>query len=426
MKGKEMRLICKSEVVEELIEKGIIPNNKYGFGKKTQNIVVNGRYGTYIRRQEVGRKQQFQDKQRKRTQDENESKGRELASIQSDVVGVVGGNYVVGRVTGYTNNTVDFKTVKGAAYKLPFSKIITGDKAGEIIKTENEKLNFLNEADYWKSLTKFRGEKPDGSKEDGMQPTKDFTELYKLCNKDHSHLVKICNDMGKVFNLPQNQICMRKELKGLERAKDKLREDYFDAKENGKFANQYNPETDKYNCESLRDIDGGTIVFNSMAELDRALELFTKDPRIIREKNNFVVPNPRGYSDINMNVRLPNGTVSEIQMNTVANIVAKETYGHSIYEISRNPKMKEHAGSLCKKLDAIQDELYSKAREFSMKQNFPSLNGENPFNGVQNDDYKNIVKAGITPLVDEIQKSRDEGLIDDKTWEHYTKLLKII
>ncbi len=77
----------------------------------------------------------------------------------------------------------------------------------------------------------------------------------------------------------------------------------------------------------------------------KVLEYLGTRQDMIRIKNNFAQPSPLGYSDCNVNIRLSNGTVAEIQLNTAANMVAKERYGHALYEVSRaigsNPEYSE-------------------------------------------------------------------------------------
>ena len=60
---------------------------------------------------------------------------------------------------------------------------------------------------------------------------------------------------------------------------------------------------------------------------------------VARIKNNFAKPtSPEsvGYSDINANIKLSNGAIVELQVNTTANMVAKERYGHALYEVWRS------------------------------------------------------------------------------------------
>jgi hypothetical protein len=43
-----------------------------------------------------------------------------------------------------------------------------------------------------------------------------------------------------------------------------------------------------------------------------------------------------GYADVLVNVRTPNGTIAEIQINTPPMLAAKENQGHKVYDAARS------------------------------------------------------------------------------------------
>lgn len=275
--------------------------------------------------------------------------------------------------------------------------------------------------------------------EEGLQPETDIDAIYKLAEKDHSHLVNNVNKVGKMLNLPDTLIVTRPSLKKQVRAKEKLMEDYnSEISKKGK-SNIYDPKTDTYNASTLRDIDGATLAFNSMADLTKALAYYNSQDDIIRIKNNFQKVSPLGYSDINMNIRLPNGSVSEIQLNTVANIVAKEGYGHALYEVSRDPSINTNPKytELVRICQEAQKNLYGAARDFSMKENFPQadLGKNSPFgyknaNGdfvhIKNKRYDSVVKPYVAKAMSMVQAAYKAGDMKKDTYNHFMDLAKFI
>lgn len=148
-----------------------------------------------------------------------------------------------------------------------------------------------------------------------VQPTGDIEELYKQAE-----------DMRKPFRAWMEQVkdevgaaelLSRPVLKSKERVVQKMKAD---------------GEND---ASHIYDIDGHTLVFDDLQGVARALEYFLGHKGTVRVKNNFAHPSALGYRDINVNVRLPNGMISEIQLNTKAMLEAKEKTAHLFYEVSR-------------------------------------------------------------------------------------------
>jgi len=148
-----------------------------------------------------------------------------------------------------------------------------------------------------------------------VQPSGDVDELYKLAEDARAgfkaSMEKAAELLGAV------ELMSRPVLKSRERISQKIKGD------GAKDASQ------------IYDIDGHTLIFDDIEGVAKALDFFMKDPRVIRIKNNYANPTALGYRDINMNVKLPNGMISEVQINTRAMVEAKEGAGHVFYELSR-------------------------------------------------------------------------------------------
>ena len=80
--------------------------------------------------------------------------------------------------------------------------------------------------------------------------------------------------------------------------------------------------------------------------------------KIVRVKDRFAKPLPTGYSDILVNVELPNGMNAEVQIHAPPMLAAKDL-GHMLYEIARAIK----PGADQVRLRMAQEELYGSARK---------------------------------------------------------------
>ena|GEM_PF-4518872 len=89
------------------------------------------------------------------------------------------------------------------------------------------------------------------------------------------------------------------------------------------------------------DVLGGSLVFDTEENLIAAYEKLKDDPRVIRVKDKWNNPDDTGYRDINMNVRLSNGHIAEVQLHHKGIIDAKNSLGHKLYKfITENNKTK--------------------------------------------------------------------------------------
>lgn len=267
--------------------------------------------------------------------------------------------------------------------------------------------------------------------DDGLQPQScdTFDGMWNAAKEAMSDFAKYSEGVREKFKDISPILLKRQTLKGQERAKEKLREDAREklkkAREAGVVGfvpDEYNETTGVYHCRTLRDVDGHTFCCKNIADVAKMLEYFNADKNIVRIKNNFANPSSAGYSDINMNIRLPNGTIAEIQLNTTANVVAKENYGHALYEVWRsvntNPKYK----SLADSMGEAQKKLYGLSNELSKSGNFPS-EITNPL-GATYKPYGEAIRMDVRKALPGIQLAYNAGDIDQKTYNHFQNLLK--
>ena len=261
--------------------------------------------------------------------------------------------------------------------------------------------------------------------DDGMQPESCDTigGLLEAAGAARGDFNKLSGEYAEKFAELSPILIKRPELKGLPRIKEKLQ---TDEKMEGK-GEKYDSKTDTYHCRTIRDIDGHTFTLKTIADVSKMLVAFDRDRRIARIKNNFADPTNLGYSDINMNVRLPNGTIAEIQLNTTANLVAKERYGHSLYEVWRTINGGEeetktkHAELLGLMIDA-QKALYKRSNQHSKEGTFKLSNAvQSEIDGgnagaifkEENQDYAQIIKPFVEKALPLFEKAVKEGLFPD-------------
>lgn len=148
-----------------------------------------------------------------------------------------------------------------------------------------------------------------------VQPTGDIDALYKLAEEARDgfrqFMEKAKDELGA------KKLLSRPVLKDKARVKEKMKED------------------GAADARQIYDIDGHTLVFDDLAGVARGLKYFMAQGAALRIKNNYATPSPAGYRDININIQLPNGMISEVQINTEAMMEAKESAGHVFYEVMR-------------------------------------------------------------------------------------------
>ncbi|WP_306568745.1 hypothetical protein [Flavobacterium lindanitolerans] len=148
-----------------------------------------------------------------------------------------------------------------------------------------------------------------------IQNSKDLDELYKAAKIADKEL----REVTKIFAQETKGIPgFRNELKGRERALEKINSDYSG------------------DASKLLDIAGSKVVYKRLDELYDALKRFGQDFEIIKFKDRIQKPLASGYRDVLMNIRMKNGHIVEFrlhleEMDKVANGV-----GHKLYEKQRS------------------------------------------------------------------------------------------
>lgn len=261
-----------------------------------------------------------------------------------------------------------------------------------------------------------------------MQPAKceELKNLYAMATKAHPEFSEYTKDMVKEFKDFDLKILERPELKGAERIKEKLMADQINFEKHGGSGYKYfDVKKDKPNCRYILDIDGNTIVCNNVNEVQEILRKYNDSPNVVRIKNNFAKKNNElGYTDINMNIRMSNGVIAETQINTVANIVAKEQYGHSLYEVFRSIDKNMEYAELKELMTDAQKKLYGMAKELSMNGKFPKVKGD--VFKYRYKPYENAIKDYVSKAIPEYKKAKENGLLNDKTIDHFEKLCKLL
>ncbi|WP_344279186.1 ADP-ribosyltransferase [Actinomadura napierensis] len=93
-------------------------------------------------------------------------------------------------------------------------------------------------------------------------------------------------------------------------------------------------------ASTLNDLLGGKVQFDGVADLYRALDRVQDVTRrhgveVVSIKDRLRSPQPSGYRDIRMTVRMPNGHIGELRLH-LRSFDAVAEHEHSLYEVSRD------------------------------------------------------------------------------------------
>lgn len=328
------------------------------------------------------------------------------------------GREFVGTVSkiGFDDGVI-VKDERGKEYPVEWDHIREPKDSGPT-RNDSGSNRLFSESDEIRKLYK-KSIKHEGWRngETGIQPFNDFDGLHAMCEAARGDFLKNSQTIVKKFQGLKPRLITRPTLKDDGRIKEKIRED-----DNGS-GRLYDKEADTYITREIRDVDGHTFSVNTVAEVQRLLEHFDHDPDIVRVKNNYAKPTPVGYSDINMNIKLPNGTIAEIQLNTHANIVAKEKYGHALYEVWRstykNPEFKELADIM----GDAQKKLYGLSNMYSREGTFPDIGDKNPFFEVEHKPYADAIRGDVVKAKELFRKAKLAGVLPPKTVKHFEELI---
>jgi len=321
----------------------------------------------------------------------------------------------------------------------------TGSGKGQTFRVRHEDVKqvtkMINPNDAIRGLMDENSVKSGWRGTNGMQPDSCDTikGLYETIEAARGEFNNFTDSVTKEFAALSPIVMKRATLKSEDRIKEKLREDaHKEAEEGSKtedIAKQiYDEKTDTYHCRTIRDCDGHTICLNSVEDVANILKHLDGRKEVARIKNNFGKPSPVGYSDINCNIKLSNGAIVELQVNTTANMVAKERYGHALYEVYRsvdsNPKYKQLADIM----GEAQKNLYGLSNKYSKEGNFPTRDipkgkdgNVNIFDGeYKHAPFEQAIKGYVNDAMPLFEQAKREGVLTGKTVEHFEHLINYI
>lgn len=406
--------LIREDVVDELVARGIIEKSTISrnIAHLTQKIITdkNGhRRKVWVKlRNELKNKQRVNKNEKFDVQKKHKS-----MDINARVSFEYGGNTLEGTITSKGTEGLTIRDDKNNLYKVKYNNI------NSVIRSKD--INVLLDKSFVQQGWR------DGS--DGLQPKSfDTIEgLYKGVESVRQEFLDLSKSVAERFKELKPNLLTRKTLKGVDRIKEKLRED-AKGEPNPNIAKQiYDKKTDTYHCRTIRDCDGHTLCLNSLDDVSKVMQFYNKQDYVVRMKNNFAKPSPVGYSDINMNIKLSNGAIVEMQLNTTANMVAKERYGHSLYEVYRsiesNPKYKE----LADLMGDAQKKLYGLANKYSKDGNYPEVPNGNIFDkNYKHEPYANSIRDYVQKSLPLFEQAKKEGLLNKKTIEHFEHLVEYI
>lgn len=388
-----------------------------GFG----DIIKSNGGHKYIKREWKNNHWEYQYEEKKDKNGKLEESAGVAAVARGDTVQFKSGDKVFeGIVTdkgkmGVTINGTG--EAKGIQYHVAYADV----KKVEKPVNKNDKIRFLMDENSIK--TGWRGT-------NGMQPESCDTidGLLNTIGAVRGEFSDITEGVVKQFASLKPNLLKRKTLKSIDRIKEKLREDQKDNDEKGKNEILYDKASDTYHCRTIRDCDGHTLCMKSIDDVEKLLQHFDKQPYVARVKNNFAKPSDVGYSDINMNIKLSNGAIVELQLNTTANMVAKERYGHALYEVYRaiqsNPKYKQLADIM----GNAQKKLYKMSNEYSVKGNYPNdVPGGNIYDeNYKHEPYANAIRDYVNQALPMFKEATANGAFNTDTVKHFQHLVDYI
>ncbi len=140
--------------------------------------------------------------------------------------------------------------------------------------------------------------------------------VYDLAYESQAEFENTVLDIASAVGLDADSVRFRKSLKGADRARTKVEQDY-----GGDWAR-------------LLDINGATMTFRTFEETEAAFD------SLLRSHSDIIVRQKRkatdfGYRDFILNIRMSNGFVGELQLLEDSVFNAKKAGGHKIYNEAR-------------------------------------------------------------------------------------------
>lgn len=325
----------------------------------------------------------------------------------------------------------------------------TGKAKGQVFKVFHTDVKqvtkMINTNDAIRGLMNQNSIKSGWRGSDGMQPEScDTLEgLYKTIKAARDEFNAFTNSVAEFFAALNPIVMKRDSLKSEDRIKEKLREDEQTYKDDCidkgiKYEPQnYDKQTDTYHCRTIRDCDGHTICLNTIEDVANILKHLDGRSEVARIKNNFkkpTQPESVGYSDINCNIKLSNGAIVELQVNTTANMVAKERYGHALYEVWRSVRGNPKYSQLADAMVTAQKKVYGLSNKYSQDGSFPAAaipTGRDGNANIFDKDYKHepyaaAIRESVTRAIPFYKRAKADGVLNDKTIEHFEHLIEYI
>lgn len=314
----------------------------------------------------------------------------------------------------------------------------TGKAKGQSFKVLHSDIKqvtkMINPNDAIRGLMDANSIKSSWRNTDGMQPEECDTlnGLMQTIQAVRGEFSDITDGICRKFAALNPIVMKRQSLKTEKRIKEKLREDQKDNEEKGKKEVLYDKKTDTYHCRTIRDCDGHTICLNSIEDVANVLTHLDGMQEVTRIKNNFAKPSQAGYSDINANIKLSNGAIVELQVNTTANMVAKERYGHALFEVWRSIRGNSKYKQLADIMVIAQKNVYGLSNKYSENGTFPTNDipkGEDGTLNIFDKDYKHepfaaAIREQVKQAIPLYRKAKADGVLNNDSIKHFEHLIE--
>lgn len=372
-------------------------------------------------------------KNKGKTEPKEEGKHSYAHTTGDHIVFNNGGVDLTGEIVGVGRDGV---TVKG-----------TGNAKGQTFRVKHEDVKqvtkMISPNDAIRGLMDANSVKSGWRGTDGMQPDSCDTikGLYETIEAAGVEFNNFTDSVAKEFAALNPIVMKRPALKSEKRIKEKLREDAIEKTQKAVEAGikdfkpeEYDAATDTYHCRTIRDCDGHTICLNSVEDVANILKHIDGRKEVVRIKNNFAKPSLVGYSDINCNIKLSNGAIVELQVNTTANMVAKERYGHALYEVFRSVKSNPKYAKLAEIMGEAQKDLYGLSNKYSKEGNFPTRDipkgkdgNANIFDGeYKHEPYAAAIRSSVDKALPMFQQAKADGVLNEDTISHFEHLAEYL
>ena len=115
-------------------------------------------------------------------------------------------------------------------------------------------------------------------------------------------------------------------------------------------------------------------------------------------------------------------------------MVAKERYGHALYEVYRSVATNPKYAKLAEIMGEAQKDLYGLSNKYSKEGNFPTRDipkgkdgNANIFDGeYKHAPYAAAIRSHVNKAMPLFEQAKREGVLTDKTIEHFEHLINYI